>query len=58
MFKQFALAIALSAVVITVGLSAKSRALTDQDATVSFEDRWAPVTKAVSSGQISARMTP
>ena len=55
MFKQFALAVALSAVVIVVGLSAKSRAFSDQDASVSFDDRWAAVTEAVASGRFAAR---
>ena len=49
MFKQFALAVALSAVVITVGLSAKSPALSGQETHISFDDRWAPVVEAVGS---------
>ena len=52
MLKQFALAVALSAVVIIVGLSAKSRAFSDQDASVSFDDRWAAVTEAVRVGKV------
>ena len=50
MFKQFAVAVALAAVVIAAGLSAQSKAFSVQDTPVSFEDRWAPVQEALQSG--------
>lgn len=55
MFKQFALAVVLSAVVITVGLSAQSTARSEQGVQVSFVERWAPVADAVESGKFSER---
>ncbi len=49
MFKQIAVAVVLAAVVIAAGLSAQSKALSGQDAQMSFNDRWAPVDEAVRS---------
>jgi len=50
MFKQFALAAVLSAAVVVIGLSVKSRAFSVEDG-LTFAERWAAVHQAIGSGK-------